>query len=359
MLLLAFGCNELASHDALDGSVRPAPPIPEVTMAPPAAGALLTVWVDGAEPGAEVTLMGALGEPGDGSCPAVLDGLCVGLADPFEVAGKRVADDVGGVVFSVRVPSGRLAGDAMVWQAAAVGSSGAALSEVVATVVVDPVAPGVAGAWLDAWGTRHHVNALLWEDGWGNRFWISDVDGSALVARNDRANAFAAHAWSRFDWFEADGLLWYCQAAWDADSPDAAWAEPASDPSDPMGGCDGFGWTSMAQESAAVVGTWVDGWGTAHTVTDGLWTDSFGNAFHIDDTSVLDSYLVAQNDAANAFFPSLWSRFDWTTSVDGDLWYCQTAYAEGSAQQARVARPADPTDLGAGCGGFGWTNLTP
>jgi hypothetical protein len=55
--------------------------------------------------------------------------------------------------------------------------------------------------------------------------------------------------------------------------------------------------------------------------------------------------------------PGAWSRFDWTTH-DSDLYYCQTAYASSTEQEAKKTAPADASDPTAGgCGGFAWSRL--
>ena len=113
-----------------------------------------------------------------------------------------------------------------------------------------------------------------------------------------------------------------------------------------------------SQSHLNIIGTYVDEFGTTQTITQTTWSDSFGDVFHILSYSNFQEYLIAQNDAANAFNPSLYSRFDWTR-FNGDLYYCQSAFDAPDFNTA-LAASADPSNPSAsGCGGFLWTNLTP
>jgi hypothetical protein len=113
-----------------------------------------------------------------------------------------------------------------------------------------------------------------------------------------------------------------------------------------------------SQSKLDITGTYVDEFGTTQTITQSAWSDSFGDVFHILSYSNFQRYLIAQNDAANAFNPSLYSRFDWTM-FSSDLYYCQSAFAAVDFDTA-LAASADPANPPvSGCGGFAWTNLTP
>ena len=122
-----------------------------------------------------------------------------------------------------------------------------------------------------------------------------------------------------------------------------------------------------APPELAIAGSYLDQWGVAHEITTATWTmtypapypgtDSFAIAQYDND----EAWLVAQNGAANAFNPNLWSRFDWTGN-GGDLWYCQTAFAspdQTAAVEVPAADPSDPAQGGCGAYGFAWTHLTP
>jgi hypothetical protein len=118
-----------------------------------------------------------------------------------------------------------------------------------------------------------------------------------------------------------------------------------------------------AAEPLGLIGSYTDAWGTAHEISAASWTQTYpGSApmvFHVAQFDNAAGWVVAQNDAANEFSAGLWSRFDWLR--DGDaLWYCQSAYDAASEEAAVAAPAADRADpASSGCGGFGWTNLTP
>lgn len=107
----------------------------------------------------------------------------------------------------------------------------------------------------------------------------------------------------------------------------------------------------------AIVGAYTDSWGGTHDITDATWI--MGSAsFHIAQYDNAEMWVVAQNDAANEYNPSLWSRMDWTWS-GADLYFCQSAFDAADEAAALAATPADASDLAAGCGGFGWSQLIP
>jgi hypothetical protein len=110
----------------------------------------------------------------------------------------------------------------------------------------------------------------------------------------------------------------------------------------------------------SIVGSYEDEFGTEHVITEEVWTQTYPGAapltFEIDTFGA--DWLVAQNGPDNAYSPDLWSRFDWV-EVDGDLYYCQTAYDAPDAASAEAATPADTTDVDAGCGGFPFSMLLP
>ncbi len=100
----------------------------------------------------------------------------------------------------------------------------------------------------------------------------------------------------------------------------------------------------------------MDEWDGSHTVHAWKWT-SASSSFHITQYSNTESYALAQNDALNEWNPELWSRFDWTWDTEGALYYCQSAYAAETEEEA-IAAAADNQDLVAGCSGFSWSKLT-
>ena len=119
---------------------------------------------------------------------------------------------------------------------------------------------------------------------------------------------------------------------------------------------------TSATADIEIAGTYTDNFGGGHVIDDTSWTQTgFGTSvFHISQYDNDSNFAIAQNDAANEYNPSLFSRFDWTTDSSGQLWFCQTAYDAATAADALATAAADTTDPAtAGCGGFSWTMLTP
>lgn len=108
-----------------------------------------------------------------------------------------------------------------------------------------------------------------------------------------------------------------------------------------------------------IAGDYTDEWGSAHTITEETWRVDWPAEFHVVSYDNHEGVVIAHNDADNAFNPDQFSRLDWTF-VDGDLFYCQTAYDAASAEDAQGTARADESDPAAGgCGPGPWTNLTP
>lgn len=102
----------------------------------------------------------------------------------------------------------------------------------------------VTGVWDDGFAV-HHVDEATWAMG-DDVFPIFDVDLSAnfLVAQNGQDNAFNPGKWSRFDWIVVGTEVSYCQAAYDADTAEAA-AAVSPDHGDLAAGCGGFSWSTL------------------------------------------------------------------------------------------------------------------
>ena len=115
--------------------------------------------------------------------------------------------------------------------------------------------------------------------------------------------------------------------------------------------------SDTSTEELEVIGSYTDSWGGTLEVTAETITDGYGNSFHISAFDNEGNWLVAQNDAANEYFPELWSLFDWTEDA-GQLYYCQSMFDAATADDAQNGTHANVSDLQAGCGGFGWTALT-
>lgn len=115
--------------------------------------------------------------------------------------------------------------------------------------------------------------------------------------------------------------------------------------------------TGEPVEAPEIAGAYTDEYGSMHTVDALAWTIDTA-VFHVLAVDNAADHLVAQNDAANEYFPELYSRFDWHVE-DKAVYYCQTAYDAPSEAAAEATTPADGADLVMGCAGFPWTLLTP
>ncbi len=215
----------------------------------------------------------------------------------------------------------------------------------------------ILGSWIDDWGMDHDVTRDTWTNA-GSVFHITQADGidNFVVARNDAANPWNAGLWSKFEWGYGGDVLYYCQIAYAAETEQEAAAARASRASLTTG-CGGFPWSRL-RERLEITGAWVDGWGYDHDISQDTW-DNAGSVFHITQLDNQADFLVAHNDPANAWSPDLWSRFDWTWDDAGGLHYCQIAYDAPDEATAAANTAADRASLDTGCGGFGWSSLSP
>jgi hypothetical protein len=129
---------------------------------------------------------------------------------------------------------------------------------------------------------------------------------------------------------------------------------------------EGDGTSTTGGDALEIVGEWLEvfpggGGMQTHTITEESWAiaSEFGDSLHhIESWDSRARLLVAQSDAANAFNPELWGKFEWVF-VDDALYYCQSVYDAETPEDAWAAPGADPGDLEAGCGGFPWSPLEP
>lgn len=231
-----------------------------------------------------------------------------------------------------------------------------------------PMEAPVFGDFTDPFGGGHWVDDTVWLQIFNptiSQFDIEqlDVEGRFLVAQNNEANAFSPNLWSRFDWAEVDGTLYYCQTTFDAESQEAAAAVARADDADPANsGCGMFGWTAMMPGAMPFAGQFDDDFGTEHFISSTLWGqagEGFDSTFFITQIDVDGQFAVGQNSPDNGFNPELWSRFDWA-EINGEWYYCQSAFDAASAEDAAmVPRPDDSDPTTGGCGGmFPWSRLT-
>lgn len=107
------------------------------------------------------------------------------------------------------------------------------------------------GEFIDDYGTRYTIQNDRWVQHPNAVYHPHAVhlNDRLLVARNDAENPTEAGLWSRIDWLLLDDdseYAWgFCYAAYQAQSPEAALAEAASERSTPRTGCNGFPFSRM------------------------------------------------------------------------------------------------------------------
>lgn len=117
------------------------------------------------------------------------------------------------------------------------GSGGAGASEGLAIV----------GTYTDDFESEHVITSATWstED---SVYYISQFDNAEgyVIALNAQDNEYSPCGWSRFDWTESDGELYFCQSAFGADSEEAALETKPADAKNLDMGCSGFPWSRLS-----------------------------------------------------------------------------------------------------------------
>jgi hypothetical protein len=109
----------------------------------------------------------------------------------------------------------------------------------------------IAGSYVDNFQGTHVISDDNWSMGGMGEFEITQFDNEEnyAIAHNSEDNEYNPGLWSRMDWTQKDGELWFCQTAYDAASEEAALATQPADPADPANsGCQGFSWTELTPE---------------------------------------------------------------------------------------------------------------
>ena len=109
------------------------------------------------------------------------------------------------------------------------------------------------GRYRDNYGMPHAISNTAWyqpSSGWGDAlFHITQFNSEEdfIIAHNDEEIAQGnGGQWSRFDYTEKDGKLYYCQIAYNEDTEEAALAVTTADRTDPANsGCGTFSWTEL------------------------------------------------------------------------------------------------------------------
>lgn len=217
------------------------------------------------------------------------------------------------------------------------------------------------GSYTDSSLVSHTITEDVWDSGPERVFNISQYDNNSgfLIAQNGENNNPQygnPERWSKFQWYRNDdGELSYCQSISDASSEDAALTANA-DVADLSLGCAGRPWTEI-RLNMDLSGDFVDSAGAPHSINAFTWAvGTAPSLFHIIESSNDDDYALAQNDDGNAFYPGLYSKFEWTTNPDGEWFYCQSTSDASSLDDAKGIT-ADRDDLLTGCGMEPWTGL--
>jgi hypothetical protein len=107
-----------------------------------------------------------------------------------------------------------------------------------------------------------------------------------------------------------------------------------------------------------VAGHWHSNFDTNEEIDNTKWTYTTLIAFD-NDLNV----AITQNSATDMFGPNQFNRYVWTPidTTDGSFFYCTVDFGLATASEARAStKTADASDpLNSGCGGFGWTKLSP
>ena len=120
----------------------------------------------------------------------------------------------------------------------------------------------IVGNYLDDFMGEHAITAETWTQSGPmiqtSVFHIHSYDNETrhAIAHNDPANMFAGDKYSRFDWVNVDGTLYFCQSAFDAERVVGAGAVTAADDADPATkGCGvsadnaaGFPWSKLTPQ---------------------------------------------------------------------------------------------------------------
>lgn len=111
------------------------------------------------------------------------------------------------------------------------------------------VPPAIVGTYTDDYGGGHTVTAKEWvmDGAIEGRFDLLELSNEQryVLAENAGTNPYSAGLYSRFDWADIHGELYFCQTVYDAASlADARDATPP-DEVDPDSGCGGFAWSKL------------------------------------------------------------------------------------------------------------------
>jgi hypothetical protein len=104
-----------------------------------------------------------------------------------------------------------------------------------------------------------------------------------------------------------------------------------------------------------IAGDWDNNYGMEEVITDKMWA-SFKMISFDNDKNI----AITQNADDGSDFANKFNKTVWIEPTDDGFAYCQFAFGKDSAADAEKEKDTtDPDDLDKGCGGFGWTMMTP
>jgi len=107
----------------------------------------------------------------------------------------------------------------------------------------------------------------------------------------------------------------------------------------------------------------MDNYGGMQIIDQKTW-NSGSLIFHICFINNENSYLIAQNDRDNKYYPNKYSRFEWVEDSSFRLWYAQQVYDADTIEDAKSfmsyprADSSDPSKGGVGKNNYPWTKMT-
>ena len=120
---------------------------------------------------------------------------------------------------------------------------------------------------------------------------------------------------------------------------------------------------AQVSRPSALIGTFHDDYGTAHTISADVWRHGKAARYDIAEWHADEQFFIAHNAADNPSDPGKWSRVDWVmlpdaTGTPAYEWaYCMSAYDAPSAEAARAVTVAKRENPKTGCNGFPFTRM--
>jgi len=107
----------------------------------------------------------------------------------------------------------------------------------------------IVGTYTDPYGGTHVITTETWTQIGVFEITRFSNEDRWLVARGVATNEYNPCLWSRFDFANYLGSLYFCQSVFDATSEAEALAAPAADASDPTtSGCGNYPWSMLTPQ---------------------------------------------------------------------------------------------------------------